>query len=232
MGSHNDKKQLYLSNELIEDPGDAKTIYCDLWGGLCSVVTTAAETRTLAQPQKAGAMVVVCLKTDGGDLTLTVTGGYNQAGDTSITLNTAGDFVALYSVDIGGSYYWRVLEEEGTNIVRTNLQVDTLSFGVSTVAAAGSAIGNAAALSEGFNVVTGADNTKGVQLPAATAGKVVLVMSETVAKSLPVYPPTGGNIDNLANNAAKTLAAATAYTSGIFVAYNTQTYYTFPSDIS
>ena len=44
-----------------------------------------------------------------------------------------------------------------------------------TVAAAGSNQGNAAALSEGFNLVTGADDTKGVVLPAAVAGMQVII---------------------------------------------------------
>ena len=232
MGYHNDKADLFASSERIEDPGDANSIYCGAWGAICDLVTgSSGQTRTLLQPIKSGTMVVLNLKTDGGgDCVITVTGGYNQAGDTSITLADAGDWVAFYSIDVGGSYYWRVLQEEGTNIVRTNLTVDTLSLGVSTVAAAGSAIGDAAALSEGFNLVTAADNTKGVQLPAATAGKVVFVMSGTVNRSLPVYPPTSGTINNGAANVASTLAAATAYTSGIFVAYNTTGYYSFPSD--
>jgi hypothetical protein len=49
----------------------------------------------------------VCLSTDGGNLTLTVTGGFNQPGQTTITMADAGDFVELESIDIGGSYYWR-----------------------------------------------------------------------------------------------------------------------------
>jgi len=101
----------------IEDPGDAKTITILQWGQICSVVTAGAETRTLAQPTKPGMECKIVLDTDGGDLTLTVTGGYNQDGNTSITFDTAGDWVKFHSVKVGASYYWRVLGSEGVNVV-------------------------------------------------------------------------------------------------------------------
>jgi hypothetical protein len=61
-------------------------------------------------------MSAVVLDTDGGDLTLTVTGGYDTAGDTSITFDDAGDFVVFYSTKVGSSYYWRVLGQAGTDV--------------------------------------------------------------------------------------------------------------------
>lgn len=100
----------------LEDPGDTKTITVTQWGQICSVVTAAAETRTLAQPTKPGLECKIVLDVDGGDLTLTVTGGYNQAGTTTITFDTAGDWVKFHSVKVGASYYWRVLSSEGTSI--------------------------------------------------------------------------------------------------------------------
>lgn len=99
----------------LNDPGDAGTITVDMWGQVCSVVTESAETRTLAQPTKPGILAAVVLDTDGGDLTLTVTGGYKADSQTSITFDDAGDFVVFYSVEVGSSYYWRVVAQEGTN---------------------------------------------------------------------------------------------------------------------
>lgn len=72
---------------------------------------------------------------------------------------------------------------------------------VAAVAAAGSNQGNAAALSEGINVVSGADNTVGVRLPTAVAGMVVIVKN-TVAATLKLYPATGGKVNALADNAS------------------------------
>lgn len=98
---------------ILKDPGDAGTITPTMWGQICSVVTTAAQTRTLAQPTKPGVLVTVVLDTDAGDLTLTVTGGYNNAVDTAITLADAGDFVQFLSVEVGTSYLWRIVGQEG-----------------------------------------------------------------------------------------------------------------------
>lgn len=93
----------------LKDPGSGGTIKFETyWGLVCSVVTTTAEARTLAQPDRVGIMGTVSLSTDGGDLTLTVTGGYNQGADTVITLADAGDFVTFISIKVGSSYYWRV----------------------------------------------------------------------------------------------------------------------------
>lgn len=100
----------------LNDPGDTGTITFTMWGQICSIVTTAAETRTLAQPTKPGVLCAVVLDTDGGDLTLTVTGGYNASADTAIVLNDAGDFVQFQSVKVGTSYLWRVVGYEGADL--------------------------------------------------------------------------------------------------------------------
>lgn len=123
----------------LPDPGDAGTITVDMWGQICSVVTAAAETRTLARPTKAGILCAVCLDTDGGDLTLTVTGGYNAAADTSIVYADAGDAVVFYSVKVGSSYYWRVLQSIGTDVAT---EATTIGDAVSAEHGAG-AIGTA-----------------------------------------------------------------------------------------
>jgi len=95
------------------------TLYIDRMMGVIPVDTTAgAAALTLARPTKAGIIGAVLLDTDGGsDLTLTVTGGYNAAGSTSITYADAGDLVVFYSIDIAGTKYWRVLRSVGTNVV-------------------------------------------------------------------------------------------------------------------
>jgi len=119
--SANIRHVLYKSPTTIADPGysateELRTITIDKDGGVCPVVTTGTgDTRTLRTPTKAGINGAVVLKTDGGNLTLTVTGGYNSDGDTSITFNDAGDYVKFFSIEYGGSYYWRIAHQEGTN---------------------------------------------------------------------------------------------------------------------
>lgn len=117
----------------IEDPGSGETIYVTKNRGVCSVVTAAAEARTLAAPDREGLETMIALKTDGGDLTLTVTDGYNADGDTSITYDDAGDYVVFRSIDVGGSYYWRGIAQEGTNAAVEEGTFDTITATTATL---------------------------------------------------------------------------------------------------
>jgi hypothetical protein len=73
--------------------------------------------------------------------------------------------------------------------------------GGGTVAATGTVQTDAALLTKGVNEVTGADGTKGVILPPANAGDVIIV-TNVVAAALKIYPDTGGLIGTGAANAA------------------------------
>ena len=92
------------------------------------------------------------------------------------------------------------------------------------VAAAGSTQGNAAALAEGINVVSAADGTKGVILPTAVAGMVIIVKN-TAAGALNIYPATGGAINAVAANGAYSI---TNLTSSLLVASSTTQWYSVP----
>lgn len=75
-------------------------------------------------------------------------------------------------------------------------------IGVATVASAGTNQGTAAALVAGIaNLVTGADGTKGVILPAMYVSDVVYVYNNS-SSPLPVYPSTGKTINGGSANAA------------------------------
>lgn len=81
-----------------------------------------------------------------------------------------------------------------------------------SVAAAGSGQSTAALLTNGvLNLVTGADGTKGVQLPVAAAGDVCRVYSATATNAVPVYAQTGGQINSGTANAAFSCSAQTPY---------------------
>lgn len=95
---------------------------------------------------------------------------------------------------------------------------------VASVAAAGSTQGNAAALAEGLNVVSAADGTKGVRLPTAVAGAVVIVKN-TAAGALLIYPATGGAINAVAANGSYSI---TNLTSTMLVASSTTQWYSVP----
>ena len=108
---------------------DAESLIVDRQDVVFEVVTTAAQTRVLPRPAGAGQKCKVVLHTDGGDLTLTVTGGFNADGDTTITFDDAGDFVKFESIQVGSLYYWRVTAQEGTGATTEDLAVDSLAVG-------------------------------------------------------------------------------------------------------
>lgn len=109
------------------------------------------------------------------------------------------------------------------------IEVQPLEAGphnVASVAAAGSAQGDAATLTAGINTVSAADGTKGVILPAAVAGLVVEVYNEHASNGLKVYPATGDDINDGTANAAvtiegKTLARFTALDTSTWAAIYT-----------
>jgi len=130
MSGHKVPFEFYQS-PLMQMPHKATTgtLTIDRMGCVIPVDTTAgAAALTLAQPSKAGIMGSIVLEVDNGDLTLTVTGGYNADATTSITFADAGDFVTFYSIKVGSSYYWRVLSHEGTNVATEDLTVDQLNL--------------------------------------------------------------------------------------------------------
>jgi len=90
----------------------------------------------------------------------------------------------------------------------------TEAFGpsaVENIAAAGSAIANATAISTGTGlaVVTGADDTKGVVLPAAYPGKVVRIYNNQATNGLKVYAPVNSAINGGSANSAVVIEGKT-----------------------
>jgi hypothetical protein len=95
------------------------------------------------------------------------------------------------------------------------------------LAATGTNLATAAQLASGFTLVTGADATVGVKLPATpAAGTLVIVKNEDSANAvLKVYPDAAATINAIAANAAISLAAKV---SAIFIADSTTQWYTIP----
>lgn len=93
-----------------------------------------------------------------------------------------------------------------------------------TVAAAGNAQGNAAAVTTGFTLVTAADGTKGVILPTAVAGLQVIIKNGAAAV-LKIYPATSDAINAIAANGSLDIASLT---SVYLVAFDATTWYSIP----
>ncbi len=93
------------------------------------------------------------------------------------------------------------------NATPTDLARCFVATGVpTTVAAAGSTAGDATLVTGRVTLVTGADATKGVILPADSIG-VSRIVHNSSASALKVWPPTGAAINTGSVDAANSLAA-------------------------
>lgn len=88
-----------------------------------------------------------------------------------------------------------------------------IAFGAQTVAAAGANQGGATAISAtagSLVIVTGADNSVGVRLPALAdvpVGQLFMVHNNKTGSTLEVYPATGDKIGQVDDNLPVTVAA-------------------------
>jgi len=99
-----------LADKLL-DPGSGGTLQA-FEGAfkVCGIRTAAAENRTIAAPDQVGKRLTLYFESDGGDATLTVTDGYDQAGNTSITFGDVGDMADLVAIDDNGTVRWEALK--------------------------------------------------------------------------------------------------------------------------
>lgn len=88
-----------------------------------------------------------------------------------------------------------------------------LNISTQTLAAAGSAQGDAGTITGQLVFVTGADATKGVILPTVTNGKFIIVVN-TANAVLKIYPASGEKIQGGTANANISLAAYSVFLCG------------------
>jgi predicted RecA/RadA family phage recombinase len=105
----------FSSQNVITDPGQAGAIPVTA-SGVCEIVTTGAQTRTLAAPSFLGEILELSFKTDGGDCVITCATTVNQTGNNTITLNDAGDCVTLIAKSNGANKRWSVLANDGASL--------------------------------------------------------------------------------------------------------------------
>lgn len=96
----------------IADPGDAGAIPVTV-SGYCPLVTAGAETRTLAAPSYIGQELLLYLKTDGGNCTVTCATTFNEAGNNTATFADTGDSLRLSAVEEGANLRWRCAIADG-----------------------------------------------------------------------------------------------------------------------
>lgn len=113
MSAHNAGQQAAEAPMEVRDLGAGSTIVCEITPGVVPLVTAAAETRTLDDPQVAGLVLTLALSEDGGDCVITSESAVNQTGNNTLTMADAGDEITLRSIPKGSSYVWRVASNDG-----------------------------------------------------------------------------------------------------------------------
>jgi predicted RecA/RadA family phage recombinase len=99
----------------LADPGNAGAIPVTD-SGKCDIVTTAAQTRTLAAPTYVGQQLLLSMKTDGGNCVITCATTVNQTGNNTITMDDAGDAILLVAKANGANKRWSVVSNDGCTL--------------------------------------------------------------------------------------------------------------------
>jgi hypothetical protein len=117
---------------------------------------------------------------------------YALASNANISFNAATGLLTTQTLAVNGNI-------TGGNLVATSYHIRSITTGIT---AAGSTQGTATALTKEINVVsTVSSGANGVVLPTAVAG-IVLIVNNTSANTLNVYPATGGAVNSGSTNAA------------------------------
>jgi hypothetical protein len=141
-------------------------------------------------------------------------GGVTMTSSGALSANTISEVTAANGVVIDGT----TVKDGGVTTSSTGL----LALGsVATLAAAGSAQGDAAAITKQVTFVTASDGTKGVVLPAVTAGAIYIVYDTVATNGVKVYPASGDDINDGSADAAVHIEGKTM---AIFVGLDTSTW--------
>ena len=113
---------LYDGPKILDDPKDGGLIQAVDDLQICQMVSLAAgETRTLANPTKPGIRLTLYHMTDGGDIIVRASEGFNTALETEAAFVEAGDTLELISVtktrdgsESAGVYRWQVMPVDGS----------------------------------------------------------------------------------------------------------------------
>jgi hypothetical protein len=115
MSAHRAATDLFKAPVELADPGNAGSIYVERSPCVVNLVSAGAETRTVAPPTEPGALLLLNAFTIGGTITVTVTGGYDPAGSTALSVTAVKQYFLLQSVqESAGVYRWRLLAAHTT----------------------------------------------------------------------------------------------------------------------
>lgn len=136
----------------------------------------------------------VALVTTGGQLTddsdLTFSGSTLHSTNTTVYSSLKSDTISERT-SAAGVTIDSVLLKDG---YMGKLKGDTTAWLFSSLAPLGTNQGTAAPIVSMASRIDGADSTKGVRLPAATAGVFIILTNNSSSQTVEVYPASGENI--------------------------------------
>jgi hypothetical protein len=194
MDPHNLATGMHNSFNQIKDPGNAGTISVDKSPSVCNLVSAGAETRTLARPTRKARSSLWHHRTDGGDITVTITGGYDEEGTTTFTFTDPGQFLMLqgFTTDYT-TFYWRAVASHVTGILSAQMVASAADALLSGTLAATAAEINRAAKNSTRPVAAGAASLTVTQ--ALHDGKTIMLDQATgVAVTLPAMSGIGRSL--------------------------------------
>lgn len=101
-----------LATNVIADPGNAGAIPV-VRSGSCALVSTGAQTRTLAIPGFKGQRLFLYDDTHAGNIVVTASQAVNQAGNNTLTFGAVRDNIELVAITVGGALRWQVASNDG-----------------------------------------------------------------------------------------------------------------------
>lgn len=128
----------YTQDQTKGGSTNAATIYPDRQFANVRLISSGAETRTVSAPRHAGIVFTLNMVTDGGDITVTVTGGYDEAGSTTMTFTAVGQYATLKSVEeTAGVFVWRIVDFDGVSGPSVTYGTITASGAIKSTSATG-----------------------------------------------------------------------------------------------
>jgi len=182
----------------------------DVNGGADTVILDADADTTISAPTDDQ----IDIEISGADDFTFTANTFTALSGSSIATNTIAETTAASGVTIDST----LIKDGGV----TTSSAGLLALGnVGTKAAAGSAQGDATAITHQITYVTASDGNKGVILPAASAGAIYIVYDTVATSGLKIYPASGDDINDGTSDTAITIEGKTM---AIFVGVDSTTW--------
>lgn len=216
MPSGNTFQENWSTAELeITDPGSGKAIPNDKTGTVPISIASGAETNTLARPARSGLRLSLgCVANSGTSRTVTVAGGYDKAGSTTLTFDAAEEFACLESYkDTASTFAWKIVAFDG--VTGPSLAIDDISIADDLTVSDALDVGGNFTLTDGGTVTQLTSITTGVTLNT-NSGQITTVSSTLAAGAEAEFTVTNSAVaatDTVVVNLASTSSAGTPLAS-------------------